>query len=83
LPKIRHATASNARLSRADGPEDGLQDRCLRGGLPEFGSLLGGSFAVWRRRVAFHSSMDVNQGEGWQRNVVMKGSPHLPANIRQ
>jgi hypothetical protein len=26
---------------------------------------------------------DVNQGQGWQRNIVMDGSPHLPANIRQ
>ena len=23
------------------------------------------------------------QGDGWQRNIVMNGSPHLPANIRQ
>jgi hypothetical protein len=26
---------------------------------------------------------DVGQGQGWQRNIVMNGSPHLPANIRQ
>jgi hypothetical protein len=26
---------------------------------------------------------DVGQGEGWQRNIVMNGSPHLPADIRQ
>ena len=26
---------------------------------------------------------DVGQGQGWQRNIVMDGSPHLPANIRQ
>jgi len=26
---------------------------------------------------------DVGQGEGWQRNIVMNGSPHLPASIRQ
>jgi hypothetical protein len=25
----------------------------------------------------------VGQGQGWQRNIVMNGSPHLPANIRQ
>ena len=24
-----------------------------------------------------------NQGQGWQRNIVMNGSPHLPAAIRQ
>jgi hypothetical protein len=27
--------------------------------------------------------MYVGQGQGWQRNIVMDGSPHLPANIRQ
>jgi hypothetical protein len=26
---------------------------------------------------------DLNQGQGFVRNVVMDGSPHLPANIRQ
>ena len=26
---------------------------------------------------------DVGQGQGWQRNIVMNGSPHLPASIRQ
>jgi hypothetical protein len=25
---------------------------------------------------------DVGQGQGWQRNIIMDGSPHLPANIR-
>ena len=26
---------------------------------------------------------DVGQGQGWQRNIVMNATPHLPANIRQ
>ena len=26
---------------------------------------------------------DVGQGQGWQRNIVMDGRPHLPASIRQ
>jgi hypothetical protein len=26
---------------------------------------------------------DVGQGQGWQRNIVMDGSPHLPKSIRQ
>src|SRR3979490_744341 len=84
LPPPYHA-GNAARLNRSDGPEDdGLQDRCLRSGLPEFGSLFGGSF---RRIVQTPGGIsmfyDVNQGQGWQRNIVMNGSPHLPANIRQ
>jgi len=73
------------RMNRYDRPEDGgLSERCLTGGLPEFGTAFGGSF---RRIVQTPSGItmfyDVGQGQGWQRNIVMNGSPHLPANIRQ
>ena len=61
-----------------------MADRCLTGGLPEFGTAFGGSF---RRIVQTPGGIsifyDVGQGQGWQRNIVMNGSPHLPANIRQ
>ena len=72
-------------LNRHDGPEDGgLNERCLAGGLPEFGTAFGGSF---RRIVQTPGGIsiyyDVGQGQGWQRNVVMNGSPHLPPRIRQ
>jgi hypothetical protein len=74
-----------ARINRHDGPEDGsLADRCLTGGLPEFGTAYGGSF---RRIVQTPGGItmfyDVGQGQGWQRNIVMNGSPHLPPAIRQ
>jgi hypothetical protein len=76
---------NTARMNRHDDPEDGaLPDRCLTGGLPEFGTAYGGSF---RRIVQTPGGItmfyDVGQGQGWQRNIVMNGSPHLPANIRQ
>jgi hypothetical protein len=76
---------NTARMNRHDNPEDGaLADRCLTGGLPEFGSLNGGSF---RRIVQTPGGVtmyyDVGQGQGWQRNIIMNGSPHLPASIRQ
>jgi hypothetical protein len=76
---------NTARMNRHDGPEDGaLADRCLTGGLPEFGTAYGGSF---RRIVQTPGGVsmfyDVGQGQGWQRNIVMNGSPHLPAGIRQ
>ena len=81
----RYHTGNFARLNRSDGPEDdGLADRCLHNGLPEFGSLFGGSY---RRIVQTPGGVsifyDVNQGQGWQRNIVMNGSPHVPAGIRQ
>jgi hypothetical protein len=71
-----------ARMNRHDGPEDGtLADRCLTAGLPGIG---GNNF---RRIVQTPGGIsifyDVGQGQGWQRNIVMNGSPHLPANIRQ
>jgi hypothetical protein len=76
---------NTGRINRHDGPEDGaLADRCLTGGLPEFGTAYGGSF---RRIVQTPGGIamfyDVGQGQGWQRNIVMNGSPHLPAKIRQ
>jgi hypothetical protein len=81
----RYHAGNFARLNRADGPEDdGLADRCLHSGVPEFGSLFGGSF---RRIVQTPGGIamfyDVNQGQGFQRNIVMNGSPHLPAGVRQ
>jgi hypothetical protein len=81
-PPPRYNTAT---INRHDGPEDGnLANRCLTGGLPEFGTAFGGSF---RRMVQTPGGItmfyDVGQGQGWQRNIVMNGSPHLPANIRQ
>jgi hypothetical protein len=76
---------NTAFLNRHDGPEDGgLSERCLTSGLPEFRTAFGGSF---RRIVQTPGGIsifyDVGQGQGWQRNIVMNGSPHLPAGIRQ
>jgi hypothetical protein len=73
---------NTARMNRHYGPEDAtLAERCLTGGLPEFGGI------SFRRVVQTPGGVsmfyDVGQGQGWQRNIVMDGSPHLPANIRQ
>jgi len=78
----RPARYNTARMNRHDDPEDGaLADRCLTGGLPDFGGI------SFRRIVqtpgGISISYDVGQGQGWQRSIVMNGSPHLPANIRQ
>ena len=77
---------NTARMNRHDNVEDGaLADRCLTGGLPEFGAGNGGG--SFRRIVQTPAGItmyyDVGQGQGWQRNIVMNGSPHLPSNIRQ
>src|SRR6202040_1295340 len=73
---------NTARMNRNYGPEDSAPaERCLTGGLPEFGNV------SFRRIVQTQGGIsmfyDVGQGQGWQRNIVMNGSPHLPANIRQ
>ncbi len=82
MPPRYNATG---RQNRIYGPEDtSLPERCLTGGLPEFGTNFGGSF---RRIVQTPGGIamfyDVGQGQGWQRNIVMDGSPHLPPSIRQ
>ncbi len=73
-----------ARMNRNDGPEDSsLGERCLTGGLPEFGGQTGSFRRIVQTPGGISIFYDVGQGQGWQRNIVMNGSPHLPANIRQ
>jgi hypothetical protein len=72
------------RINRNDGPEDSsLGERCLTGGLPEFGGQTGSFRRIVQTPGGISMFYDVGQGQGWQRNIVMDGSPHLPANIRQ
>jgi hypothetical protein len=80
-PPPRYNTAT---INRHDGPEDGnLANRCLTGGLPEFGGRTGSYRRIVQTPGGISMFYDVGQGQGWQRNIVMDGSPHLPANIRQ
>ncbi len=85
-PPPRYNTAT---INRYDGPEDAsLPVRCLMGGLPEIGTLGAIADRISFRRIVqtpggISMFYDVGQGQGWQRNIVMDGSPHLPANIRQ
>jgi hypothetical protein len=75
---------NTARMNRHDGPEDSsLPDRCLTAGLPEFGSAAGSYRRVVQTPGGISIYYDVSQGQGWQRNIVMNGSPHLPARVRQ
>src|SRR5215510_7384401 len=82
---------NTATINRYNNPEDAsLAVRCLMGGagVPEIGNLGGvGDRISFRRIVQTPKGItmfyDVGQGQGWQRNIVMDGSPHLPASIRQ
>ena len=60
-----------------------MAERCLTGGLPEFGGNTGSFRRIVQTPGGISMFYDVGQGQGWQRNIVMNGSPHLPANIRQ
>jgi hypothetical protein len=88
MPSQRHAEPppryNTARMNRNDGPEDSsLAERCLTGGLPEFGGPTGSFRRIVQTPGGISVFYDVGQGQGWQRNIVMNESPHLPANIRQ
>ena len=75
---------NTARMNRFDNPEDGaLPDRCLTLGLPEFGANAGSFRRIVQTPGGVTIFYDVGQGQGWQRNIIMDGRPHLPANIRQ
>jgi hypothetical protein len=85
-PPPRYNTAT---INRYDRPEDASSAvRCLMGGLPEVGTLGAIADRISFRRIVqtpggISMFYDVGQGQGWQRNIVMDGSAHLPANIRQ
>jgi hypothetical protein len=80
----RYHTGNAVRINRNDGPEDNAaQDRCLPSGLPEFGSFVGSFRRIVQTPGGISMFYDVAHGQGWQRNIVMNGSPHLPAHIRQ
>jgi hypothetical protein len=88
LPTPRRAETAlrynTARMNRNDGPEDSsLAERCLTGGLPEFGTNNGSFRRIVQTPGGIAIFYDVGQGQGWQRNIVMNGSPHLPAHVRQ
>jgi len=80
---------NTATINRYNNPEDAsLAVRCLMGGLPEIGTLGAIADRISFRRIVqtpggISMFYDVGQGQGWQRNIVMDGRPHLPANIRQ
>jgi hypothetical protein len=85
-PPPRYNTAT---INRYDNPEDAsLAVRCLMGGVPEVGTLGAIADRISFRRIVqtpggISMFYDVGQGQGWQRNIIMDGRPHLPANIRQ
>ena len=75
---------NTVRINRHDGPEDGaLPDRCLTLGLPEFGAATGSFRRIVQTPGGVAIFYDVGQGQGWQRNIIMDGRPHLPASVRQ
>src|SRR5262249_31164310 len=69
-------------MNRNDGPEDSsLAERCLTGGPLVFGGNTGSFRRIVQTPGGISMFYDVGQGQGWQRNIVMDASPHLPANI--
>jgi hypothetical protein len=70
-PLTRYNTA---RMNRHNSPEDGsLADRCLSGSFRRIVQTASGISIFY----------DVGQGQGFQRNIVMNGTPHLPPQVRQ
>jgi hypothetical protein len=71
---------NTGRQNRFNGPEDGsLFDRCMGSAVPDFG----GFKRIVQSPNGITMFYDTSQGQGWQRNIVMNGSPHLPASVRQ
>jgi hypothetical protein len=73
-----------AAISRGDNPEDrSLGERCMGAGLPDFGGAAGFVLRLVQTPNGVSMLYDTGQGQSWQRNIVMNGTPHLPPTIRQ
>lgn len=71
-------------IGRSNDPEDrGLGERCMGGFNLEFSNTNGFSRRIVQTPGGISMYYDSGQGQGWQRHIVMNGSPHLPAQIRQ
>jgi len=71
---------NTGRLNRHHNVEDGsLGDRCMSAQMPDFG----GFKRIVQTPGGITMFYDTQQGQGWQREIVMNGSPHLPSSIRQ
>ena len=87
-PSPRFAEAapfySTQNVNRSNGPEDrSLGERCLAGFNLEFSNANGFSRRIVQTPGGISIFYDSGQGQGWQRNIVMNGSPHLPSHVRQ
>ena len=71
---------STGNINRVDNPEDrSRSERCMAAVLPDFT----GFRRIVQSRGTVSIFYDVGQGQGWQRNIPVDGSPHLPSHIRQ
>ena len=75
---------SKRNVNRSNGPEDrSLGERCLGGFNLEFSNTNGFSRRIVQTPGGVSIFYDSGQGQGWQRSIVMNGSPHLPSHVRQ
>ncbi len=80
----RYVGGTGAGINRADGPEDrGLNERCLGGALPDFGSFVGGFSRIVQAPGEISIFYDMGPGLGGFRNIPITTAPHLPATVRQ
>jgi hypothetical protein len=71
---------NTGRLNRHANTEDGaLGDRCMLGINPDFN----GFKRIVQSPNGISMYYDIGQGQGYQRNIVMNGTPHLPKSIQQ
>jgi hypothetical protein len=71
---------NTGRLNRHTNVEDGsLGDRCMSAIWPD----VAGFRRIVQAPGAITMFVDTGQGQGWQRNIVMNGTPHLPQLVRQ
>jgi hypothetical protein len=83
-PPVYVSGGGGGSINRADGPEDRtLNERCLGGTLPDFGSFVGGFSRIVQAPGNVSMYYDLIAGQGGFRQIPITRAPHLPASIRQ
>jgi len=84
MPPMYLSGGGGGIINRANGPEDrSLNERCLGGTLPDFGSFVGGFSRIVQSPGQISIFYDLNAGLARHRNIPITMAPHLPATIRQ
>ena len=79
-----YLSGGDARINRANGPEDRNQgERCIGRPLPDFGDFLSGATQIVQAPGEISMLYEIGTGQNRFRTIPITTDPHLPATIHQ